>query len=227
MRRLPDQEVLALWEQGAVRQALDRTLLLCAAARPGLPPAAVPDLPLGEVNTSLIRLRAALYGGRVDCWAECVGCGAPFELTLELAGLLRRAPAAPPADAGLRLPTLRDLAAVAAEPDVASAARRLLARCSARPTAAWSEAELDQAGAAIDALDPMTDLSVRARCPGCGLESTAELDIGQLLWRDLDAHARALLEQVHLLAQAYGWSERQVLALGAARRAAYLQMVAP
>ena len=55
----------------------------------------------------------------------------------------------------------------------------------------------------------------------------AQLDAGAVLWDEIDARARALLGEVHLLAAAYGWTEREILALGAERRASYLSMVAP
>jgi hypothetical protein len=36
-----------------------------------------------------------------------------------------------------------------------------------------------------------------------------------------------LFDDIHLLAQAYGWSEGEILALSPARRSAYLARVAP
>jgi hypothetical protein len=57
------------------------------------------------------------------------------------------------------------------------------------------------------------------------MRSTAQLDAGVLLWDEIDARARALLAEVHTLASAYGWSEGEILSLGAARRASYLAMV--
>lgn len=230
MRTLRDPDLLALWEQGASRHALDRTVLLCAAARGDLPAAAIPDLALGEVNESLIRLRSALFGARLECGADCARCGAPFEVAVEMDALLQPVAAAR-RQAGctvggrrLRLPSLRDLAAVSTAADVDRAAWRLFARCSGDDGATPCADELAQAGAAIEAADPMTDLVLRAQCPGCGHDVALELDIGQVLWREIEARARSLLGQVHLLAMAYGWSERQILALGAVRRAAYLGM---
>ncbi|HUD55174.1 MAG TPA: hypothetical protein VMR02_08095 [Terracidiphilus sp.] len=41
----------------------------------------------------------------------------------------------------------------------------------------------------------------------------------------IEARARRLLYEVHTLAAAYGWSEREILSLSAPRRALYLEMV--
>jgi hypothetical protein len=68
-------------------------------------------------------------------------------------------------------------------------------------------------------------LALEVRCEACGQDSSAQLDIGALLWDEIGAHAHALLEEVHALACAYGWSEAETLALSPVRRATYLAMV--
>ena len=50
-------------------------------------------------------------------------------------------------------------------------------------------------------------------------------DIGAFFWSEIDAWAGRILQQVHVLASAYGWSERDVLALSPVRRQLYLGMV--
>ena len=45
------------------------------------------------------------------------------------------------------------------------------------------------------------------------------------LWDEVDVRARRLLDEVHALAGAYGWSEQRILALSEARRRAYLDRV--
>ena len=50
MRALGPSDILALWERGARRHALDRSALLCAWARPDWPAESIADLPLGRVT---------------------------------------------------------------------------------------------------------------------------------------------------------------------------------
>jgi len=129
--------------------------------------------------------------------------------------------------AGLRLraPSLRDLAAVAAL-QAEDAARRLLARCTlAGAVDTLDAATRAQAEAALETLDPQADLALALRCAACGQEDVATLDPAALLWDEIASRARALLQQVHQLASAYGWSEPQVLALPPARRAHYLALI--
>jgi hypothetical protein len=51
------------------------------------------------------------------------------------------------------------------------------------------------------------------------------LDPVTFFWSELQATARRILLQVHTLASAYGWSEREILGLSDTRRSLYLQMV--
>jgi hypothetical protein len=45
------------------------------------------------------------------------------------------------------------------------------------------------------------------------------------LWAEIEARARRLLREVHILATAYGWTEAEVLSLGENRRARYVERV--
>jgi hypothetical protein len=50
------------------------------------------------------------------------------------------------------------------------------------------------------------------------------LDIERFLWAKINAVARRLLHEVHILAQVYHWSEAEILALTPTRRQFYLEM---
>jgi hypothetical protein len=236
MRPLTASDVVALWEHGAHLHALDRSALLCARARPELPAHTIGDLSLGTVTASLLHLREATFGARIQCHVDCERCGVRLELALLSTELLQPTPEnLSEIDVlGLRVraPCLRDLAAVANESDVNRAAQQLFARCIMRsaidPGAIEVDALPDEAlrevEDALEALDPNADLALDVHCAACGHCGTAQLDAGELLWDEIDAHARASLYEVHVLARAYGWTEAEILGLGAARRAGYLAM---
>lgn len=69
------------------------------------------------------------------------------------------------------------------------------------------------------------DVSIGIACPCCGHEWQAAFDIVSYFWSEIEACARRLLRDVHVLARAYGWHEREILAMSAARRQCYLDMV--
>ncbi|MEU9120275.1 hypothetical protein AB0C96_10500 [Streptomyces sp. NPDC048506] len=79
---------------------------------------------------------------------------------------------------------------------------------------------------AAEEADPAAELTLHIACPECGATTPAELDIAAYLWTELDAWARDVLLDVHLLASAYGWSEPQILALSPLRRRYYLELCA-
>jgi hypothetical protein len=230
MRALTATDVLALWDSGAARHPLDRSALLCAWARPDLPPDAVADLPLGCVTRELLHLHAASFGAHIQGHLDCPGCGQRLALELDVADVLQPQRASPAEIelGGLRVraPCLRDLAAIASQTDVGTAARQLLERCTLRGlTRALDDAALREIEGALDAADPDADIALALRCDQCGEQHVAALDAASLLWEQIEARGRLLLAEVHLLASAYGWSEGQILALSAARRATYLSLV--
>ncbi|MGP3982006.1 T4 family baseplate hub assembly chaperone [Streptomyces sp. KR80] len=154
-----------------------------------------------------------------------------------------------------RLPTVADLTAAArtaeartADPAAgtgedavgtarAAARQVLLERCvisavrDGRPVPADRLRELPDSvqrllAEAAERADPAAAVTLNIACPECGEATPAELDIATHLWTELDAWARDLMLDVHLLATAYGWSEPEILALSPLRRRYYLELCA-
>lgn len=134
-------------------------------------------------------------------------------------------------DVEFRLPGVADLTAAARAADPR---RALLARClvsAVRDGTAVAAGDLPvpvqrRIAEAVEAADPGADVTLNVACPGCGEATRAELDIASYLWTELDAWARDLLLDVHLLATSYGWSEPEILALSPLRRRYYLELCA-
>ena len=233
MHALADSTLMSLWERGASRHPLDRSVLLAAAARPDWPASDIADLPLGMVNTSLLRLRSATFGPTLHGHADCMQCGQRLAFSMEVKQMLPTGTdnngAQHEADvAGLRVraPSLRDLALVAAKADAKQAARVLLASCTlAGDVSQIDDALLREVEDALDTLDPQASLVLGLQCVACGHAGEAQLDPGSLLWDEIEVRAQALLLEVHHLASAYGWGEEQILALSPERRARYLALI--
>ena len=73
--------------------------------------------------------------------------------------------------------------------------------------------------------DPLAEILLDFDCPACGASFQEGLELASFVWAELEARARRLLMDVHTLASAYGWGEAEILALSAARREFYLEMV--
>ncbi len=131
-----------------------------------------------------------------------------------------------------RLPTSRDLATVVGL-DVAGAARRLLVeRCvlaaehAGQPLAPEElpDTLIPILAEAVGECDPQVETRLRLTCAQCGHRWSALFDIGVFFWAELDGLARRLMEEVAMLARAYGWGEAEILGMSAARRQVYLEM---
>jgi len=77
----------------------------------------------------------------------------------------------------------------------------------------------------IERADPGADISLNLICPACDHRWQITFDIVTFFWAEINHLAKRLLREVHTLARAYGWREADILAMSAARRQAYLEMV--
>lgn len=73
--------------------------------------------------------------------------------------------------------------------------------------------------------DPQADIQIELACPACRHCWLMGFDILSYLWTEIDDWAQRVLREVHSLAIAYGWSEREVLEMSARRRQSYLDII--
>ena len=239
MLAMDANSLLTCWERGRSRHALDRALLLHAFAAPDLSPDTLADRTLGERNAALLRFRQVLFGDMLSSCLNCPECNESLEFALSVNALLaremKRATHVCVDGIQLRVPTTRDLVSISDEADEVSAERKLLERlvCVDQASSSTNEGVIAMRGAlhpervtsALDEADPCIDLAVEVTCPACAHAWNAPLDVAAFLWEEIDARARRLLDEVHVLARAYGWAETQILQLTDARRGAYLERV--
>lgn len=241
--------LLAVWEEGLPRAADGRAWILHQAARPLAGTDALLAVPLGEREADLYALRQALFGDGMQVRLECSACGEAMEFDLDAGELVRSFRAAHPEgplrvsadgwEIDFRLPAVADLEAVAASaPDAGAARGELLVRCTVaarqngedvpagRLPALLPDAVLARLAEAAAEADPAAEVTLDIACPACAAVTPAELDIASYLWTELDAWARDVLLDVHLLATAYGWTEPEILALSPTRRRYYLELCA-
>jgi rubredoxin len=235
MISLSAERLLDLWDQGARRHPLDRALLLFAVAEPQRPVDSLADLPLGACQSALMRLHWASFGRQLPVWLDCPHCGERMEFELDSAQLPPMVPPPTMVEAAgrrWRCPASRDLAVISDNLDLEQASRQLLCRCADADAALPTDEHdvltlLQHLETALEAADPWADLSLAYQCPACERHGESAFDIASYLWEEIDSQARHLLDEVHVLAQAYGWSETQILALSDARRMAYQARVNP
>ncbi|HET7536469.1 MAG TPA: hypothetical protein VFJ90_08450 [Candidatus Didemnitutus sp.] len=242
MRGLTAAEALELWERGSGESPVRRALLLLAPVCPDLGPAALERLPLGERDALLLDLRERTFGSALSSTTACPACGGQVQADFTTRSI--RAPRKNRKEnweldhqgvtARFRLLDSLDLEAVTQAADEESARRALLGRCLATAggtrgdtpdVSEFSDAFVTALATRLADADPQADVSLALDCPGCGHRWDAPFDIAGFFWIELQSYARRLLQEIHELASAYGWTEAQILALTPARRAAYLELV--
>ncbi|MGC2618807.1 MAG: hypothetical protein WA414_07165 [Acidobacteriaceae bacterium] len=228
MRALTNPDLLYLWERGSRLHPLDRALLALSTAEPGEPYAALADWPLGRRNAALAQLRRACFGSALTGWVACPQCGERLEFSIDARMLPQpgdEAAAQLTVDGRRFRPlTSRDLASVAGEMDERAAARKLLRRCC-EDGLDFSDDDVEGLGELLAEADPLAETLLDFSCAACEHRWQEPLDVGEWLWAEIEARARRLLYDVHALAAAYGWTEREILSLSEPRRAVYLDMV--
>jgi hypothetical protein len=242
------EDLLRVWEDNQRAHPVRRALQALAAASPETDRDAWAHAPIGVRDRALLRLHEELFGGELHTTAQCPTCGERLESEFsvrDLGAAPHDEPALPPPAAALHvqaqgfdveyhLPTSEDLLQIASERgDAADDATRLLQRCVSRARrggapvdpAALPEALIDRIADGMAAQDPDADVRVGLACPACGTAWSLRFDIVSYFWSELDDWAQRMLADVHALARAYGWSERDILAMSATRRQIYLEMV--
>lgn len=237
VRDLAEPELLLeAWDQASVAPVAGRGAVLVQLA--GLCPDldSVLDLGVSECAALAALAHATAFGREVAGVITCSSCGELLSAQVSLPNaeeLLTAATAGPRqavvGEFTVRAPTTRDLLAAAATPDRARAV--LLSRCvrhgdgSPVDPAQLTQEEASLLDEAAEAITAATMTTLCARCPACGEQVRAALDTAAVLWDRVDIAAPALMEEVAVLARAFGWSEADLLAMPAARRAAYLERV--
>jgi len=78
----------------------------------------------------------------------------------------------------------------------------------------------------IEELDPQAEVRINLNCPECFASLEVFFDIASFFGQKSMSGGR-MLQTVHKLARAYGWTEREILNLSPVRRQLYLGMVGP
>jgi len=195
-----------------------RALMLAGAG--GIP--AADTLALGLRDAALMRLRTGWFGADCPCLDACPTCTqtVEFEVPLStLAGVVSESLA----KNGWRPLTTLDLLAV--EGLAAPLARRALAEAvTGGPV---DDAALPVVEDWLTRADPLAHVVLDLTCAHCDADWARPFDIVRQIWAEIALAGRQLLNEIHLLARVYHWSEAEILAVPRPRRLAYLEMIAP
>ena len=241
MRPLSTAELLHVWEQGLGKPAGKRSLPLLASACEEIPSEAIAILSIGERDSRLLKLREWMFGSELLSVAGCPVCGERLEWSTPTANL-----AVNVRDSSkqftcvhenyrivFRLPNISDVMGASEYRTVETARQFLLRNClidARKEDTETAPEELPDAVvetviARMSEADPQADLEIELACPACDHQWRVSFDVESFFWNELSAWAKRLLGDVHILANAYGWREADILNLPPQRRQIYLDLI--
>lgn len=234
-----EQELLEVLDRGESMSIPERALLLAQAADRAVDPR---TLPAGARDGLILALRGRLLGRTLEAGDTCPHCSAASSIVIDGVTLARLGPTVPSMGIEVRAgdykvwcrpPSSADLVDVANAPDPATARELLLGVTilaagsdgAPVPPTTLPLGVLQEVGERLSEADPLAEISLRVTCEACeGMWDTV-LDPATFVWQELRGWRRRLLWEVHLLAAAYGWTERDILSLPPGRRQIYLGWV--
>ena len=192
-------------------------------------------LPIGDLDLLIVSRRREILGNAFVAEGSCPGCTAPVDVHLSLAEFARHhrprttraaLPAPEPGwwrlrarEVTFRLPVAADVLAVAGQAD----ARLLLEQRCVR---GGHDARARQmASRAMSVLGPALRAEVAGVCPECSADVALDVDARELCLTELRFLANSVLDDVHVIATAYGWPEAAILGLPSSRRTRYAALI--
>jgi hypothetical protein len=242
MRAPSAGELLDAWEAGFAQAPTEWALALLAVACPEVPREALAALTIGQRDAKLLALREGLLGPQMAAVVVCPGCRDRLELPLDTRQMLSNSQGTQPGEIPLsiagysmivRLPTSLDVIAAVGQADPEACRALILQRCLLSAQQGGAPVNSDQlppevvAGVAkcMAEADPLADIQLDLACPSCEHRWRTVFDIVSFLWTEIEVWAWRILSDVHTLARAYGWCEREILTLSPTRRQFYMDMV--
>lgn len=242
MRSISDIELLDIWEQGLNQTPFQRVLGLLSACNPDIPLDKLAKMPVGQRDRQLLLLREEIFGPDMTAISSCPKCSELLETnfsTLDIDII----PEVDPQEilsaqlldylVEFRLPNSLDLNAISNLQDIESAKKILIKNCIVKIYQGEIEKTHDQLPTDLldavlrlmDEADPFADIHFNLTCPTCGYEWQEQFDIISFFWSEIESWANHTLDEVHMLARAYGWNEYEILSISARRRRLYLERV--
>jgi hypothetical protein len=237
-------EILTLWEQGMDLPLLRKILLLLELAYPEMEPEEIAKLSIGVRDARLFHLREWMFGSSFSNTIGCPKCTKQmeWEMRMEDLNMLSQYSGETMGEYNMesgnysirfRLPNSLDISEVLPANASQSGSETLLQKCileikqkSGRQQVRKLPVKLmNDLSAMMEELDPVADIRMNITCPNCAFLWEARFDIMSYLWEEIENWAQRILRDVVLLAKNFGWSEKEILNLDAARRQRYVEMI--
>jgi len=191
------------------------------------------EFAIADRDILLAGIYAKTYGYRLDSTVDCVHCDLPFDLSFNLEDLVTHtinSYSEVESTDGVfeladgirfRLPTGEDELAIAGLP-LQKASSKLLERCLVEGEPAVHDESIQ---VAMEAIAPIMQTDLLARCPECDEEQPVHFDMQSFLLNRLRQEQHLLMHEIHQLAKTYHWGYKEILDLPRSSRKKYASMI--
>ena len=221
-----DSDFLAFWEAGVCVHPLERAALLVSWID-GVSRETAAGMTIDQRDRELFKFCNYCFGPTIELMLVCEECGVESESAFAISDVLSTAPV--PCEFSIvhsgrqltcRHPNSHDLACAISADNPRKTLLSSLVKEEEPDEAMLSMIEQHMAEHA-----GLADFSIANVCPDCGHVTETPFDILDFVWRRIRVEARRILRDIDVLAQAYGWTSSDILALSPQRRAAHIAMV--
>jgi len=236
-------ELLTIWDESSSRPLLEKSLHLLAKAAATADLNLIWKLSIGERDSRLLLLREWMFGPVLKMKAECPACKEVVEWETETTAL-RLQPLRSDMEPRVftlekegfairfRLPDSYDVAAIMANTGLINE-KKMILDCVMEVTqnglvlqpGILPETVLEALEQRMSEEDPQADIRMNLVCTACTNKWEIRFDIGGFLWTEIDHWAYRLMDEVAVLARAFGWPEKDIVNMSARRRHLYIQML--
>lgn len=243
MKPVSASDLLSLWERGLNQSLIQNTLNLLALACPEMALNDIGTLSIGERDARLLQLRKWMFGPCLKNIVNCPECTKLVEWENDIENIqLQSVQNKEQKELSLRVDEYSvrfrllnsvDLFTVIEDEEVSKDPQNLFANCILEFQCMGEEGNLnDIPEKVMEAInrrmeeeDPQADIQMEVVCPHCSHGWIAPFDIASYLWTEIHSWAKNILRDVFVLANAFGWSEKEILNMHPVRRKLYLEMV--
>ena len=225
------ERLLRVWEFAWNRAPCEQAIALADFGLPETNRSTILAMPIGYRDKLLAQLRVRLFGSTVNLLAQCPACEERSELDFELDTSDWETPESKVSEIKLegksyhfRIPNSSDLIAMK-NASTEDPRAFLVASCLDESQDSNLQGEVvDAISRAMGELDPNANLTIDVACSFCDHCWVQPFDVVALVWEEVSSWAKRTISDVHALAKAYGWSEREILEMTPSRRQIYLNM---
>jgi hypothetical protein len=197
---------------------------------------AVSRLSVGDRVLLMLHLREQVLGDALHCTLDCPKCSEKMSLDMSVTALLeQRAVATVSAFVetdGLFMKVRpathldQELLLSNSPGGIQTFAESCIVSCEPPlPSGGAKEAVVIAIDKKLKEMDPLADIVLELKCPGCGHGFETVFDPEAFLLNELEMQSRQLDWEVHWLAFHYHWSEESILSLTSKKRRRYVEFI--